>query len=329
MNSDTNKAIQCTIEEQKAAALNSSGPKPLYGILLFEGKGSLRVDFIDYHFEGFTVLFTTPWQVLRFQPAADLAIRALWFHADYYCIEQHKKEVACNGLLFNNLYSRPFIQLDEGSFGELQGLLDKLQGELVFEDSYSQAVARTYLQLILALSSKAKIASAKAPDLSEAVPLPTILNFKTLLEKHFKEERSPAFYADQLGMTANAFSKKCKLQFNKSPSFLIQERVVLEAKKLIHLSLKSMKEIAAELNFDDEHYFSRYFKKHTGISPTAFRESVGVAQIAYSSMCFGNGYCPNRPVYAVRNLESFHRADRRAADCRDVDRHVDLFDHDA
>src|SRR5690606_14835323 len=45
-----------------------------------------------------------------------------------------------------------------------------------------------------------------------------------------------------------------------------------------------MKEIAAELNFDDEHYFSRYIKKHTGISPTVIRETVGIAQIAYSPM---------------------------------------------
>jgi len=284
METGSKNKISCTIEQQDASGLNSAGPRPLYGVFLFEGQGSLRGDFIDYDFEGHTVLFTTPWQVLQFRAVADLTVRVLWFHADYYCIEQHKKEVACNGLLFNNLYSQPFIPLDEGTYAELQGLLDKLQGELAFEDSYSQAVARTYLQLILALSSKAKIASAKTPDLSETVLLPSILGFKTLLETHFKEQRSPAFYADRLGMTANAFSKKCKQQFNKSPSFLIQERVVLEAKKLIHLSLKSMKEIAAELNFDDEHYFSRYFKKHTGISPTAFRESVGIAPIAYSSM---------------------------------------------
>lgn len=276
--------VSCTIEEQDVSALNAVGPKPLYGVFLFRGQGSLRLDFIDYAFEDFTVLFTTPWQVLHFQSAGDLAVRVLWFHADYYCIEQHHKEVACNGLLFNNLYSQPFIPLDQGTYVEFQGLLDKLQRELAFEDNYSQAVARTYLQLILAISSKAKIASEKAANVPEMVALPSILSFKTLLEKHFKEERSPAFYAEQLGMTPNAFSKKCKTQFHKSPSFLIQERVVLEAKKLIHLSLKSMKEIAAELNFDDEHYFSRYFKKHTGISPTAFRESVGIAQIAYSSM---------------------------------------------
>src|SRR5690606_3007859 len=284
MNSDKNEAVQCTIEERKASALSNAGPLPLYGVFLFEGQGSLRLDFMDYAFEGAIALFTTPWQVLQFGEPAEFSVRALWFHADYYCIEQHKKEVACNGLLFNNIYAQPFIHLDKCFFEELLALLDKLQAELAFQDTYSQAVARTYLQLVLALSSKAKTASTKEPNSAETQVIPPILSFKNLLEAHFKEERSPAFYANQLGLTPNAFSKKCKLQFNKSPSFLIQERVVLEAKKLIHLSLKSMKEIAAELNFDDEHYFSRYFKKHTGISPTVFRETVGIAQIAYSSM---------------------------------------------
>jgi AraC family transcriptional activator of pobA len=284
MNSETNEITQCSIEEQKAAVLNAAGPRPLYGVFLFTGQGQLRVDFAEYGFDGPTVLFTAPWQVFQVDTKTDFAVRALWFHADYYCIEAHKKEVACNGLLFNNIYSQPFIRLDENGLNELQFLLDKLQQELAFQDSYSQAVARTYLQLILALSSKAKIASAKEPNLADTAVFPVISKFKPLLEKHFKEERTPAFYAAQLGMTPNSFSKKCKLQFHKPPSFLIQERVILEAKKLIHLSLKSMKEIAAELSFDDEHYFSRYFKKHTGISPTAFRESVGIAQIAYTSM---------------------------------------------
>ena len=65
---------------------------------------------------------------------------------------------------------------------------------------------------------------------------------------------------------------------------LIQERVTLEAKKLLHLTYKSVKEIAAELNFEDEFYFSRYFKKNVGVSPLRYREKVGISIVAKISM---------------------------------------------
>ena len=207
---------------------------------------------------------------------------SLWFHADYYCIEYHKKEVACNGLLFNNIYSKPFITLTDNGLSEMKGLFGKIQQELDYADTYSHAVARSYLQLILALSSKAKIASL--PLIEESNIYHPLRRFKDLLEQHYKQERTPSYYSERLGMSPNTFSKKCKTHFFKSPSVLIQERVILEAKKLIHLSFKSMKEIVAELHFDDINYFSRYFKKHTGISPMAFRESVGISIVAHSSM---------------------------------------------
>lgn len=107
-----------------------------------------------------------------------------------------------------------------------------------------------------------------------------VVQFKALLESNFNKERQPSFYADQMGISPNNFSKICKQLFLKSPSTLIQERVILEAKKLIHLSYKSIKQIAVELNFDDENYFSRYFKKHTGVTPSSFRNNVGISIVA-------------------------------------------------
>ena len=132
--------------------------------------------------------------------------------------------------------------------------------------------------MILALCSKIK--SKDNSIEAEKNAHHPLMNFKELLENNFHKERQPSFYASKMGISPNNFSKICKQYFLKTPSTLIHERVILESKKLIHLTYKSMKEIAAELNFDDENYFSRYFKKHTGITPTAFRENVGISIVA-------------------------------------------------
>ncbi|WP_367773896.1 helix-turn-helix domain-containing protein [Flavobacterium sp. WC2421] len=268
----------CTVQECNTDYINQCGGSPLYSIYLFEGTGKISVDLVEYSFEGKIVLFTTPYQIILFNTEHPIKTRRLQFHGDFYCIEYHKKEVACNGLLFNNIYQQAYINLELEDYIEMDYILEKLIIELEIINSYSIAVVRAYLQLILALSSKIK--SKKVVISEEKNTFHPLMHFKVLLENNFHKERQPSFYAYQMGISPNTFSKICKQHFLKTPSTLIHQRVILESKKWIHLSYKSMKEIAAELNFDDENYFSRYFKKHTGITPTAFRENVGISIVA-------------------------------------------------
>lgn len=268
----------CTVQECDTDYINQLGGTPMYNIFLLQGSGKVSVDLVEYIFDGKIALFTTPYQIIYFNTEHPLKTRNVKFHGDFYCIEYHKKEVACNGLLFNNIYHQPYINLETGDYIEMDYILEKLILEIKNTGSYSTAVVRAYLQLILALCSKIK---SKNNIIYEEKNLHhPLMSFKTLLENNFHKERQPSFYAAQMGISANNFSKICKQHFLKTPSTLIHERVILEAKKLIHLSYKSMKEVAAELHFDDENYFSRYFKKHTGITPTAFRENVGVSIVA-------------------------------------------------
>lgn len=268
----------CTIQKCNTNDINQCGGSPMYNIFLLQGSGKVSVDLVEYNFEGKIALFTTPYQIIYFNTEQPFETRRLQFHGDFYCIEYHKKEVACNGLLFNNIYQQPYINLETGDYVEMEYILGKMIVEMENNRSFSTAVVKAYLQLILALCSKIK--SKDTAIYQEKNTYHPLMKFKALLENNFHKERQPSFYAAQMSISPNNFSKICKQHFLKTPSTLIHERVILESKKLIHLSHKSMKEIAAELNFDDENYFSRYFKKHAGITPTAFRENVGISIVA-------------------------------------------------
>ncbi len=95
---------------------------------------------------------------------------------------------------------------------------------------------------------------------------------KQLIEKRFCTHHAPADYADLLHLAPKSLAKLVKTHLDKTLTELIRERLVKEAKwELLH-TLKPVKQVAAELGFADELYFSRLFKRATGCSPTFFRE---------------------------------------------------------
>lgn len=95
--------------------------------------------------------------------------------------------------------------------------------------------------------------------------------FKNLLEKHFKDVKRPADYAGQLHISTSYLNECVKATTGRSVSSHIQQRVILEAKRLLYHSARSVKEIADELGFDDYSYFTRLFTKVVGVTPVTFR----------------------------------------------------------
>lgn len=253
--------------------------EPYYYILLFDGQSSFSVNLTDYECNGKNLLFLSPYQLLKWKNSTAPFINLLSFHGDFYCIEYHKKEVACNGILFNNIYNEPFVTVPEFIYKEILAIIERMKKVNDSELDYDNSILKSYLQVILALSSKEKQLKM-TPAIQESIGNGDILKFQLLLNTHFHEAKEVAFYASKYELSVNTFSKKIKKLFGKSPSQLIQERIVLEAKKLLHLTFKPIREIASDLNFEDEFYFSRYFKKNVGVSPKEFRKEVGISIVA-------------------------------------------------
>nr|WP_297309044.1 helix-turn-helix domain-containing protein [uncultured Flavobacterium sp.] len=251
--------------------------QPYYSIFLFETDAKVSVNFVEYQIQKNNLLFLAPYQLLTSEIDIPFSFKLLNFHADFYCIEYHRKEVACNGILFNNLFTEPFISLPETVLNEIKITFDKIKSYENTDSTSDFSILKTYLQLILALSNKEKQLDdfRKNEDRSAISP-----DFIQMVESNFLKQKSVDFYADSYSISLNHFSKKIKSIYGKSPKTLIQERLILESKKQLHLTYKNINEIALYLGFQDEFYFSRFFKKHVGVSPKIFRQNVGIAEIA-------------------------------------------------
>jgi AraC family transcriptional regulator, transcriptional activator of pobA len=201
----------------------------------------------------------------------------LQFHGDFYCIEYHKAQVGCNGLLFNNIYIEPTLALTTSEVNAFKKILTDMEEEFAAQ-APDEMVLQSYLQLFLAKSSNVKLHTMSLGNPTERDE--QMEQFMQLLEKNFLTLHKPNDYAHLLAMSPNTFSKRCVRYFKKTPSTLIQERLILEAKKKLHLTRQSIKEIAHALNFEDESYFSRFFKKFTNVSPQTFRDKTGISMMA-------------------------------------------------
>ncbi len=212
-----------------------------------------------------------------FLPDENMEGLALQFHPDFFCIHKHQAEVACNGVLFNNIYQPPFISIDDASSATLNILLEQMKIEMQNPALAQYELLVSYLKIFLISASRLK--SEQQPELILAqknVKQPFILqNLKDAIEKDFKTKHSASDYASTLNISTKALAKITKTHFNKTLSSLINERIIIEAKRELYLTDKTVKEIAYELGYEDEYYFSRFFKVNSDVSPQLYRETVG------------------------------------------------------
>jgi AraC family transcriptional regulator, transcriptional activator of pobA len=249
-------------------------------IWIQKGNGIVKADCSGHDFfENYMFAFV-PYQPFMIQPNNEISGIILNFHPDFFCIHKHQQEVACNGILFNNIYEPPYVKVDVTNNHTFELLLTQMKTEMQNPALAQYELLVSYLKIFLITASRLKAEQyPEKQNTVEHTKEPFILqNLKNFIETHFKTKHSASDYAHLLNITPNALAKITKTYFNKTLTNLIAERIVIEAKRELYLTNKPVKEIAYELGYDDEYYFSRFFKNNATISPQMYRDTVGSAR---------------------------------------------------
>jgi YesN/AraC family two-component response regulator len=245
-------------------------------IWIKKGNGLLKVDFSEYLFQENTLFSFSPYQPFMLSTDKNVNGIAIQFHSDFYCIHRNPKETNCDTVLFNNIYQAPFISIDKLTEGKFDLLLEQLKSEFNNEEDNNYELLIPHLKIFLVTASRIKTqAIVDEPKFTDTQTPYILRNLKNAIEYNFKEKHSASDYATLLNISSNALAKLVKTHYNKTLTDLITGRIIIEAKRELYMTSKPIKEIAWQLGYSDEFYFSRLFKTNTDISPQMYRDTVG------------------------------------------------------
>lgn len=233
--------------------------------IFFKGKGTHEIDFKSYPVNDCSIHFVTPGQVHMISERENSDGYLLTFTEEF--IELNKKLAGIDliGL------PQPYLDIDSQDFGFVQKVLDEIMYECSSPRKESEEIIKSYLY-ILVLKTKSLYRDNVKANVIPEVNRDVIFNsFRDLVEKNYDQNQQVNYYSDQLNISPSHLNKISKKVCGKTASDFIHDRVILEAKRLLIFSNMSSKEIAYHLMYEDPSYFSRIFKKKSGLSPTEFR----------------------------------------------------------
>ena len=231
--------------------------------LLEKGAITIEIDFQTYEIQSSSVIYMHPNQVHRIV-AFDNVIVSTWAITNENLNPDYLK------LLEDIVPAKPLV-LGEETFSiisEAVSLCQKFSSRKT--DKLNHSILKDSCNALVALVLSHYLEHTKSTDKLSRFDLVTKA-FRELLERNYTTAKRPTEYAQKLNLSTPYLNECVKNTTGYSVSHHIQQRVILEAKRLLYHSDKSVKEIAAELGYDDYPYFSRLFTKVTGITALTFR----------------------------------------------------------
>jgi AraC-like DNA-binding protein len=240
-----------------------------YEIFFFtKGGGSHFIDFKDYHIQDHTIHFVSPGQVHMIKRAPESYGSIVLFSRDFF-----HPAADVNNPLFNfpflNNSQYPVLSTSKKEFDEFAPMLAQIEQETDRNHDVYMEILRSCVKVILLKCLQ--LFDNKHPD--HRLKNGSVFNsFREMIEKEYRVQRQPSYYASKLNMTEKKLNSICKENTGENVGNYIKARILLEAKRLLINTDHSIKEIASFLGFDDPAYFNRFFRTNTGLTAGDFRK---------------------------------------------------------
>lgn len=230
----------------------------------------IKIDGYNLELEKDHVVFCTPLNVIEVELGTK-GLLSYVFNKEFFCIQTHDDQVSCNGFLFFGSSQPQVVRLCEKELKHFEMMRYFFEEEFNVKDKVQGEMLRTLLKRLLIMSTrmiKKELIDAEIPN----GQLETIRKFNILVEQHFREKHQVGAYADLLFKSPKTLSNLFRKYNKKTPLMVINERILLEAKRLLVYSDKTGDEIAKELGYKEAGHFSKFFKRNEGHSPKEFRK---------------------------------------------------------
>lgn len=239
--------------------------------LWFEGdENKIVVDGIEYTFGNHEIVCLTEFHNVDITYVCHA--RMIRFNRPFYCIVDHDSEVSCKGVLFFGASQLPSFTIPGDELEKFQTIWKMFELEMQSSDELQLEMLQSMLKRFIIMCTRI-YKQQKDYNRIDNLQMDLVREYNFLVEKNFRTVHTVAEYAAMLNKSPKTLSNVFSKLSSKTPLQFIQDRKLLEARRLLHYTDKSVKEIAYEIGFEDPQTFGRFFKKSTGLSPSEFKES--------------------------------------------------------
>ena len=243
-----------------------------YELMVVEtGSGTHEIDFINYPVEAGQFFVLHPNQVHRLQRANLLAGRVLIFDETFLAPDLRQA-------IFEHFYTSPGPTPNSEDYPAIIASFTAIQTELTRPDQSTPLLTSLLQTLFLQLLRARQHTSARFAGPSH-FDYDLFVRFRNRLDQASLPTEEVTTYADALAVTERKLNEVSRRFAGKTARQLLNERVVLEAKRLLAFSPDEVKTVAFTLGFTDPFYFSRFFKRQTGVAPELFRSQSGKTEM--------------------------------------------------